>query len=741
MWNVRRLCDRDPLDGRRPRARVRPGRRDRRAVHERGQPRGARQPGDRAAEPSRRHRRDPLHRRSTCSTPPARRRRCSRPATRWSCARPTAPSSAVARPVFQVAIIDVDTGLVVTTATSRPADVPDDGRRATARSSAGFRGCRCGRGSTSCGCRSPTAISSRRTTSVTAGPRFAVSGHGSGVEGLADEEDGLVSLPFEFAHHAGDVPALPRGVTPARSGRARLDSARRRRRQHAAHRPGRPAARRRTPRRDVVIVSPLVKDAAFVREFAHPRVRFEDLPPHRPAGLEGAAAGARAGRLPRLGRHRVGADPPGRRRSRRRTIRWIRAQAAAGARRSRRRSCGRRRRYDVIDRLVSHPCGRAAVRSLSARRCSSRRARADLLRSAAAADRRAPRRAVDGGRSELGQLHEQAAAGPPRRSADRLERPDEAAGGRAARLRAGRGARRRHAAVGSATSAPGTLASREAFFRQIGADPSRKLITLTTTPRELYPHHDHVLRVLMRAMDDGAWREPAQVLVRLHPRDDRDAYAEFEGAPHVMIEKPFRSTVTAGDGLAVDITADNQRHLADTMRHSDVVVNVASTIAIEAAIFDTPVVNVSFDGETPSEWVAVGAPLLPLHALREHHAPRRRARRRDAGAAGRARRALPRRSRRSIARAAGGSSLEQCQFLDGRVGRARRRRSSSTSSRTSCGTAVVHHHVRNRWLRLADRRARRCGPAGAAWWRRCGIAGPTIAACSPTGRRRSAPRA
>ena len=107
----------------------------------------------------------------------------------------------------------------------------------------------------------------------------------------------------------------------------------------------------------------------------------------------------------------------------------------------------------------------------------------------------------------------------------------------------------------------------------------------------------------MRAMAENAWHEPAQVLVRLHPRDDREAYAEFEGAPHVMIEKPFRSTVKAGDGLAIDITAENQRHLANTMRHSDVVVNVASTLAIEASIFDTPVVNVSFDGETPSDWV------------------------------------------------------------------------------------------------------------------------------------------
>ena len=35
---------------------------------------------------------------------------------------------------------------------------------------------------------------------LTAGPRFAVTGHGHGVENLADEEDGLVSLPFEFEY-------------------------------------------------------------------------------------------------------------------------------------------------------------------------------------------------------------------------------------------------------------------------------------------------------------------------------------------------------------------------------------------------------------------------------------------------------------------------------------------------------------------------------------------------------------
>jgi ABC-type polysaccharide/polyol phosphate transport system ATPase subunit len=114
---------------------------------------------------------------------------------------------AIARPVFQVAIIDVDTGLVITTATSRTNDVPD------------VVG-----GSGTIECRFPrmplrprqyilrlSITDSHQLASydlVSAGPRFAVSGRGAGVEGLADEEDGLVSLPFEFAHHTGDVRAF-----------------------------------------------------------------------------------------------------------------------------------------------------------------------------------------------------------------------------------------------------------------------------------------------------------------------------------------------------------------------------------------------------------------------------------------------------------------------------------------------------------------------------------------------------
>jgi ABC-type polysaccharide/polyol phosphate transport system ATPase subunit len=110
----------------------------------------------------------------------------------------------VDRPVFQVSIIDVDSGLVITTATSRAADAPAPVH-----------------GDGAIECRFPRlplrprqyvlrlSITDRNQLAsydlVSAGPRFAVSGHGAGVDGLADEDDGLVSLPFEFvyAHTAG----------------------------------------------------------------------------------------------------------------------------------------------------------------------------------------------------------------------------------------------------------------------------------------------------------------------------------------------------------------------------------------------------------------------------------------------------------------------------------------------------------------------------------------------------------
>ena len=92
MWNVRRLCDRDPVDGGGPRARVRPGRRDRRALHERGEPRRRWRTRPTALQSHRGGTGEIRYAAVDLVDAAAGRRRCSRRATRWSCARRTAPS-------------------------------------------------------------------------------------------------------------------------------------------------------------------------------------------------------------------------------------------------------------------------------------------------------------------------------------------------------------------------------------------------------------------------------------------------------------------------------------------------------------------------------------------------------------------------------------------------------------------------------------------------------------------------
>jgi hypothetical protein len=349
------------------------------------------------------------------------------------------------------------------------------------------------------------------------------------------------------------------------------------------------------PECEIVLLSPMAADEAFVREFQ--RARILDLPPHRPAGLEGRlmalvqASYIDSGVTESVRIRRQEAIANG-------TIRWIRAKrllstiAAPSIVRP-------GTRYELIDRHVSHPWAEALFdeHRPSLLVTSS----PGLIFSEIPLLRTAVRRRVrtvtidpswDNFTNKL----------IPVRRVNRLIVWNDLMRRQAIDL---------HGYAPDDIRVAGTpqwdpyfrensFVTREAFFHRIGADPARRLIALTTTPRELYPHHDHVLRVLIDAMARRAWRHDVQVLVRLHPRDRIEAYAAFQGTPHVIIEKPFRPTVRAGDGLDVDVTAESQAHLANTMRHSNVVVNVASTLAVEAAIVDTPVVNIAFDGEAPS---------------------------------------------------------------------------------------------------------------------------------------------
>ena len=347
----------------------------------------------------------------------------------------------------------------------------------------------------------------------------------------------------------------------------------------------------------VVLLSPMSKDPQFVREFERPRVTFVDEPAHVPSGLEARllaiiqASYLSQGQTESVRIRLAEARANG-------IIRWLGIKGLIGhvlVQPFTRNGS----RYAISDRLVSHPAMEKLFDQYQPVLVIA--ANPGLVFSEVPLLRTAKRRGVrsmaidpswDNFTNKL----------IPVRQVDRLVVWNEIMKEQAVSL---------HGYDPAAISVAGApqfdphfraRTPRVEFFARIGADPGRKLIALTTTPRSLYSQHDHVLRELVKAMTSGALTS-AQVLVRLHPRDEFDAYKEFATTPHVIIEKPFRDTVRVADGLAIDVMPENQKHLGDTLCHADVVVNVASTITIEACIFDTPVVNINFDGPDASPYV------------------------------------------------------------------------------------------------------------------------------------------
>jgi hypothetical protein len=135
--------------------------------------------------------------------------------------------------------------------------------------------------------------------------------------------------------------------------------------------------------------------------------------------------------------------------------------------------------------------------------------------------------------------------------------------------------------------------SREDFFRHWGLDPKKKLLTYTTGSFTMIPYEPEVVDILYKALQTSLFFAPAQILLRLHPKDVYKRYDTFEGKPNITIQMPGRAANTADNW---NPTTEDMYGLAELMHYSDVVINVASTITLDAACFDTPVVNVAFDG-------------------------------------------------------------------------------------------------------------------------------------------------
>lgn len=143
---------------------------------------------------------------------------------------------------------------------------------------------------------------------------------------------------------------------------------------------------------------------------------------------------------------------------------------------------------------------------------------------------------------------------------------------------------------------------RESLFRHLGLDPSRKTLFFATKSPTRYPWAPEITEEIAHAIKVGRFKEPVQLLVRLHPIYFRRINGELmhqrllhafedlgERYPFVIINKPELGS----EVLNCDLSEQETLLVASILRYSDVMVNMFSTMVVEASIFDLPAINLA----------------------------------------------------------------------------------------------------------------------------------------------------
>lgn len=151
---------------------------------------------------------------------------------------------------------------------------------------------------------------------------------------------------------------------------------------------------------------------------------------------------------------------------------------------------------------------------------------------------------------------------------------------------------------------PEAFSSQDDFYARIGADPEKHVVLIAVPGDWKTPHTREIMAELDRRIEAGRFPVPLQILARFHPKYP-DA-SEGMQLKHFIFNRPgthfsekreFTIDVGVSGSFSWTFTDMDIRHLADSMKYSDIVINTESTLTLDASANDTPVILIGYDGD------------------------------------------------------------------------------------------------------------------------------------------------
>jgi len=137
----------------------------------------------------------------------------------------------------------------------------------------------------------------------------------------------------------------------------------------------------------------------------------------------------------------------------------------------------------------------------------------------------------------------------------------------------------------------GIIKSRQEHFKKKGLDPELPLIFFGS--EGVWSAYDHeVAEIIYKWIENNELTKPCQMLARAHfSNSDLNIFKKFQGKRNVVIDS-YRLTNFLDDKW--DQNEEEMIDFINSLFHCDIMINAASTLTLDAACFDKPIINIGF---------------------------------------------------------------------------------------------------------------------------------------------------
>lgn len=145
-------------------------------------------------------------------------------------------------------------------------------------------------------------------------------------------------------------------------------------------------------------------------------------------------------------------------------------------------------------------------------------------------------------------------------------------------------------------------ASREKFYKKYGIHDGERIILYTPVGRTNSQADAKTIAFLDELLSSGDLPPRLRLIVRFPPNDDVEIPTGFKN--NIIFQTPGRR-FSVKRNTDWDMDTKDFESLADTLHHSSLLIGYSSTMAIDAAVFDKPIINIDFDfpDTRPNHWI------------------------------------------------------------------------------------------------------------------------------------------